>query len=135
MVGPERNIWVLRWTLWFAVMALRCPVVSFSQSTVSNVESVEPKPGVSQSSPDKVPEVVTEPPVGASSEELRQTEIEADTKKLLLLAADLRTEVARTYKDSLSLNVLKKAQEVEKLAKSLKARMIKEGTADRHSNN
>jgi hypothetical protein len=37
--------------------------------------------------------------------------------------------VAKTYKESLSLTVLKKAQEIEKLAKSLKAEMNQEAAA------
>jgi hypothetical protein len=52
---------------------------------------------------------------------MRQAQIEADTKKLYQLSAELRAEVAKTYKESLSVTVLKKAQELEKLAKSLKA--------------
>ena len=61
--------------------------------------------------------------VPKSPEEIRQATIEADTKRLFRLSAELRAEVAKTYKDSLSLTVLKKAEEIEKLAKSLKALM------------
>jgi hypothetical protein len=43
----------------------------------------------------------------------------------------LRAEVAKTYKESLSLTVLKKAEEVEKLARSLKALMNQEAAAAR----
>jgi len=62
----------------------------------------------------------------ASPEQSRQSQIEADTKKLLQLSAELRAEVAKTYKESLSLTVLKKAEEVEVLAKSLKILLSKE---------
>lgn len=58
-----------------------------------------------------------------SPEELRQAQLAADTKKLYQLAAELRAEVAKTSKDTLSLSVVKKADEVEKLAKSIKDRM------------
>jgi transposase len=64
-------------------------------------------------------------------EEVRQAQIEADTKKLFQLSAELRAEVAKTYKESLSLAVLKKAEEVEKLARSLKVRMNQEAAAAR----
>ena len=64
-------------------------------------------------------------------EEIRQDEIKADTKKLFLLSAELRAEVAKTYKESLSLSVLRKAEEIEKLAKSLKALMNQEAAARR----
>jgi hypothetical protein len=61
----------------------------------------------------------------------RQARIEADTKMLYKLCAELRAEVGRTYKDSLSLTVLKKAEEIERLAKSLKVLMNKEAAAKR----
>ncbi len=41
---------------------------------------------------------------------MRQAKIEADTKKLYQLSAELRAEVAKTYKESLSVRVLEKAQ-------------------------
>ncbi len=66
-----------------------------------------------------------------TAEEARQAQIEADTKKLYVLSVDLRAEVAKTYKESLSLTVLKKAEEVEKLARSLKILMNQEAAAAR----
>jgi beta-lactamase class A len=62
----------------------------------------------------------------------RQAKIEEDTRKLFQLSAELRAEVAKTYKESLSLTVLKKAEEIERLAKTLKVLMNKEATASRH---
>jgi hypothetical protein len=73
------------------------------------------------------PKAEVRPP--ATPEELRQAQIEADTKKLYQLSAELRAEVGKTYKQSLSVTVLKKAQELEKLAKSLKAQMKQEAAA------
>jgi hypothetical protein len=56
-------------------------------------------------------------------EEARQAQLVADTARLLQLAEELKAEVAKSSKDTLSLSVIKKANEVEKLAKSLKERM------------
>jgi hypothetical protein len=70
-------------------------------------------------------------PSKATAEALRKAQIEADTKELYQLSAELREEVAKTYKESLSLTVLKKAEEVEKLARSLKALMNQEAAAAR----
>ena len=56
-------------------------------------------------------------------EEARQAQIVADTNKLYQLAQELQAEVAKSSKNTLSLAVVKKAAEVEKLAKSLKERM------------
>jgi hypothetical protein len=61
-----------------------------------------------------------------SPEEARQAQLAADTNKLYQLAQELQAEVAKSTKNTLSLAVVKKAAEVEKLAKSLKERMKNE---------
>ena len=61
-----------------------------------------------------------------SPEELRQAQLIADTNKLYQMAQELQAEVAKSNKDTLSLAVIKKAGEVEALARSLKERMKNE---------
>lgn len=63
---------------------------------------------------------------GMSPEEARQAQIVADSQKLYQLAQELKAEVAKSDKNTLSIAVTKKAEEIEKLAKSLKERMRKE---------
>jgi hypothetical protein len=53
----------------------------------------------------------------------RQKRLVADTDKLLLLATDLKAQVDKSTKDTLSVDVIKKAEEIEKLAHSVKERM------------
>jgi hypothetical protein len=53
----------------------------------------------------------------------RQKRLMADTDKLLELATDLKQQVDKTNKDILSVDVIKKADEIEKLAHSVKERM------------
>jgi hypothetical protein len=53
----------------------------------------------------------------------RQKKLVADTDKLLALATELKQEVDKTNKDVMSVEVIKKAEEIEKLAKSVKERM------------
>jgi hypothetical protein len=53
----------------------------------------------------------------------RQKRLVADTEKLLTLATDLKAQVDKSTKDTLSLDVIKKADEIEKLAHSVKERM------------
>lgn len=53
----------------------------------------------------------------------RQKKIAADTAKLLELATELKTDVDKTSKDQMSLDVIRKADEIEKLAHDLKLRM------------
>jgi hypothetical protein len=53
----------------------------------------------------------------------RQKRLVADTAKLLALATDLKTQVDKSTKDTMSVDVIKKADEIEKLARSVKERM------------
>jgi hypothetical protein len=53
----------------------------------------------------------------------RQDELKKDTEKLLELATELKQSVDKTDENTLSLEVIKKAEEIEKLAKSVKDKM------------
>lgn len=53
----------------------------------------------------------------------RQKHLVQDTDKLLALAKELKEEVDKSNQDTLSVDVVKKAGEIEKLAKSVKDRM------------
>jgi nitric oxide reductase activation protein len=53
----------------------------------------------------------------------RQRRLIADTEKLLNLANELKADVDKSNKDTLSLDVIKKADEIEKLAHSVKEKM------------
>ena len=53
----------------------------------------------------------------------RQKKLVEDTEKLLALANQLKEEVGKSNKDTLSLDVVKKADEIEKLAHSVKEKM------------
>jgi hypothetical protein len=71
------------------------------------------------SSPEKTTDdqqpTVPPPPINE-----RQKKLAADTDKLLALATDLKKQVDKTNKDILSVQVVKKAEEIEKLAHSMK---------------
>lgn len=56
----------------------------------------------------------------------RQDDIREDTEKLFQLATELKDAVDKSNEHELSLNVVRKAEEVEKLAKKVKEKM-KEG--------
>jgi hypothetical protein len=53
----------------------------------------------------------------------RQKQLVLDTQKLLALANELKTDVDKSSKDTLSLDVIRKADEIEKLAHSVKEKM------------
>lgn len=53
----------------------------------------------------------------------RQTNLQKDTDRLVQLATELKQYVDKTNEHTLSLEVIKKAEEIEKLAKSVKEKM------------
>lgn len=53
----------------------------------------------------------------------RQAELKRDTDKLLQLATQLKAAVDKSNENTLSLEVIKKAGEIEKLAKSVREKM------------
>jgi|GEM_PF-1443820 len=53
----------------------------------------------------------------------RQRRLIADTEKLVVLANQLKVDVGKSTKDTLSVDVIKKADEIERLARSVKERM------------
>ena len=55
--------------------------------------------------------------------EERFENLKRDTDKLLKLSTELKEYVDKANKDTLSLDVIKKAEEIEKLAKSVKEKM------------
>jgi hypothetical protein len=61
--------------------------------------------------------------------EIRQKAIIDETNQLLDLAKQLKDAVDKTSKDQLSLQVVRKAEEIEKLAKDVKSKM-RDGTGE-----
>jgi hypothetical protein len=53
----------------------------------------------------------------------RKRQITDDSARLLKLASDLKAEVDKTSKDTLSLGVIRKAEEIERLAHNVKEKM------------
>ncbi len=53
----------------------------------------------------------------------RQAELKRDTEKLLKLSTELKEYVEKSNENVLSLDVIKKAEEIEKLAHSVKTKM------------
>ena len=68
----------------------------------SNVDGQQPKPNV------------------ATASDERRKQISEDSATLLKLATDLKAEVDKTTKDTLSIGVIRKADAIEKLAHAVK---------------
>jgi cytoskeletal protein RodZ len=116
----------------FAVLLL-APVVGFAQAQQQDPQQnnqsdtsssqAAPKPDEKPNDSASQKSQATAP---LSHEEARQAQFVADSQKLYQLAQELKAEVAKSNKNMLSIAVTKKAEEIEKLAKSLKERMRKE---------
>jgi hypothetical protein len=53
----------------------------------------------------------------------RQAQLKRDTENLLKLATDLKQYVEKSNENTLSVDVIRKAEEIERLARSIKERM------------
>ena len=71
----------------------------------------------------KAADAAAKPAAPMTPDEARQVQLRADTERLYKLTQELKEEVAKSNKDTLSVSVIKKAEEVEKLAKSLKVQI------------
>lgn len=95
------------------------PVANQHKATVTEIVAKDIAPPVTWDDPQRKLERALI--VNAVME--RQIALRRDTEKLLLLAEELKQNVDKTSPNVLSMDVIKKAQEIEKLAKSVKEKM------------
>jgi hypothetical protein len=101
---------------WVLNSGVGLPGVSAAQATQYNPNSAYSSPS------GRVPSAVDDNPVHEQNA-LRQRQLEQDTDKLLALAQQLKEQVDKSNGNTLSLDAVKKATEIEKLAKRVKNRM------------
>lgn len=101
-----------------------CPPTSAQQSQYPATPPVPVMPGVNPNSTEQ------DPALRRMNEQMsikrnaqRQQQIVSDTAHLLQLAQQLNDAVSKSNKDELSISVVKDADEIEKLAKSIKEKM------------
>jgi hypothetical protein len=96
------------------VLLISLSAVTLAQSSTPVPPQQQPAPSQQQPAPsDQRP---------MTPAEKRKADLQADTERLYKLTQELKTEVEKSNKDTLSVSVVKKAQEVERLAKSIKER-------------
>ena len=109
----------------FSLCLLSCVLLvgtSFAQGRDSlGVESQDPQFG-REKPKDPVEEKLEHQREKAMNKD-RQTNLQKDTDRLLKLATELKESVDKSSEHTLSLDVIKKAEEIEKLAKSVKEKM------------
>ena len=88
------------------------------QSSRTTVRPSQPQ----QLGPMELPSKVSEEQAKSRNVE-RQKKLEEDTAKLLSLATELKEQVGKTNQNIMSVDVIKKAEEIERLAKNVKERM------------
>lgn len=105
-----------------------CLAIAVAVSCVSIAQDGK-APATSAVSPGQVedtkgtPAKDSKPAKGAAGDTERKKQIADESAQLLDMALALKAEVDKTTKDTLSLNVIKKADQIEKLAKSVKDKM------------
>jgi len=127
----SRNLWV-RGFLCLIGLGLLSTACNFSSEGVSQTQSQSPDKPLSIADANRSPDANAQMAVddqqaknknvdAATIERKRQ--ITDDSARLLKLASDLKAEVDKTSKDTLSLGVIRKAEEIEKLAHNVKEKM------------
>ena len=100
--------------------ALSLPNVAAAQNpTVPNVQF----PPERTTSPEDEAKAKLERDMAKKANQERQVALKRDTEKLLKLSTELKEYVDKTNENMLSLTVIKKAEEIEKLAHSVKDKM------------
>lgn len=104
----------------FLFTTLVCPVPSLSQN--GQAPTINPNVG-SADDRDREERAKLEKEMAKKANRERQVQLQRDTDNLLKLATELKQYVDKSNENTLSLNVIKKAEEIEKLAHSVKEKM------------
>lgn len=112
---PKRIAWIL-------CLGLLSVIPGNAQSTTPRGSSRTVDGTVAPGDPDEIRDRVAREMAKKANVE-RQAVLKADTDKLLKLSTELKEYVDKTNENVLSFEVLKKAEEIEKLAKSVKEKM------------
>lgn len=130
----KAGVWVGAWMLLGAGLAwcqVPCSMPPCGSGGGSGTGSSQ-RSGMGQAPPSTIPSVESDGgPLNQQMENdqakmrnnERQKQLVSDTQKLLALANELKEDVDKSNKDTLSLDVIKKADEIEKLAHSVKEKM------------
>lgn len=96
--------------------------LGFARAQNPRLPPVHPAP-LEQAPAEDESKVKLEHDMAKRANQERQANLKRDTDKLLKLATELKDYVDKTNENMLSLDVVKKAEEIEKLAHSVKDKM------------
>jgi hypothetical protein len=106
-----------------SVVLLLLLVVALPAASWAEPGQQHPFPPNQKPTPEDEDRIKIEKEMAKKANQQRQEQLKRDTEKLLKLAAELKQYVDKTNENVLSLEVLKKAEEIEKLAHSVKEKM------------
>jgi hypothetical protein len=95
-------------------------------AAAQNGSELQPKSNSAKPEASK-PAKQTKEEKAATAENLRKHQIADESTQLLTMAIALKKEVDKTNKDMLSINVIRKADEIEKLAHTVKEKIKQTG--------
>ena len=102
-------------------------LLAFEKFSFTQQPQPQPPPIMRPNGPGEEPGTSIPPQVqkemAKRANEQRQAELKRDTERLLKLSTELKDYVEKTNENMLSLEVIKKAEEIEKLAHSVKTKM------------
>ena len=116
----------------FALAVLLLPLISvpsapsFGQNSGQNptqIPRLSPNPGLSPDDREDEERAKMERDLAKKANRERQAQLQRDTDNLLKLANELKQYVDKSNENTLSLDVVRKAEEIEKLAHSVKEKM------------
>lgn len=116
------RIYLLALLLLIPLLCLSLPGAQFPQ--LPDASSPSPRmSGRGRGAPEDEARIRIQKDMEKKANEERQRQLQNDTEKLLKLANELKEYVDKSNKDVLSLDVVKKAEEIEKLAHNVKEKM------------
>ena len=107
----------LKITAMVLACALACPLGLRAQARPGH------QPENQQPSPEDEAREKMEHDMAKKANQQRQAELKRDTDQLLKLATELKQYVDKTNENVMSMDVIKKAEEIEKLAHSVREKM------------
>jgi hypothetical protein len=114
--------WLLRFLLLGWAVSVPWLGVGWAQNPPVVPLPLPPSPGQAPPSDDPNRERIEKEMAKRANQE-REAQLKRDTERLFKLATELKDYVDKTNENTLSLNVIKKADEIEKLAHSVKEKM------------
>jgi hypothetical protein len=113
-------------SLWTALFLIPCfSTVSFAQAPGQVPgQAPMPNPNIPQGpSPDQETQDRLQKEMAKKANQERQAQLKKDTENLFKLATELKQYVDKSNENTLSVDVIRKADEIEKLAHSVKEKM------------